>query len=112
MAHRHVGVRIDGRRWNARETQTGAQVLRMFDRIREEEYGTVAGGFSDAVDDELVAVLVVGQSPQRALREFVEPAEMLQFFRGKREWCLVGKCLGFDRGENAVSCLRALPAIR
>ncbi len=41
LAHRHIGVRIDGRRWNAREEQTGAQVLRVNDRVREEEHGAV-----------------------------------------------------------------------
>jgi hypothetical protein len=35
-------------------------VLGVFDRIREEEHGTVVDGFSDAIDDELVAILVVG----------------------------------------------------
>jgi hypothetical protein len=57
LAHRHVGVRTDGRRWNAREAQTGAQVLRVNDRIREEEHGAVVDSFSDAINDDQKASL-------------------------------------------------------
>jgi hypothetical protein len=86
-----------------RKAQTGAQVLGVFHRIREEEHRAVVDCLSDVIDDELVAVLVVGHSSQRTFRKFIEPAEMVQLFRRKREGYIVRERFGFDRGKYAVS---------
>jgi hypothetical protein len=78
-------------------------VLGVLDRVREQEHRSVVNGFSDAIDDELVAILVVSQASQRTVRKFVEPAEMVQLIFGKLEGSVVVKRFAFGLRKDALS---------